>query len=78
MTDGDLSLVLPFDTDDPQFRRGVEIGMLWIRLAYEDSFSATIHADNAEMVMRVMEAKEATFTASPLGDDWLAVTIGGG
>lgn len=77
MTDGDLSLVLPFDTDDPEFRRGVEIGMLWARLGYEDQFSATIHADNAEMVMRVMESKGVSFTATPVGDDWLAVTIGG-
>jgi len=51
--------------------------MLWARLSYEDCFSATIHADNAEMVMRVMEAKGVAFTASPLGEDWLTVMIGG-
>ena len=71
------ALALPFDTDSADFRRGVEIGMLWARLSYEDCFSATIHADNAEMVMRVMEAKGVAFTASPLGEDWLTVMIGG-
>jgi hypothetical protein len=70
------SLVLPFGTDDPEFRRGVEIGMLWARLDHEDRFSATIHADNAEMILRVMEAKGVSFTASPLDENWLAVTIG--
>lgn len=70
-------LALPFDTDDPEFRRGVEIGMLWARLEHEDRFSATIHADNAEMILRVIEAKGVSFTASPLGEDWLAVTVGG-
>jgi hypothetical protein len=70
------ALALPFDTDNPEFRRGVEIGILWARLDHEDHFSATIHADNAEMILRVMEAKGASFTASPLGEDWLAVTVG--
>jgi len=71
-----LSLALPFDTDDPQFRRGVEIGMLWERLEREFPVRATVHADCAEMVMRIAEARELPFTAQPLGDDWLAVTIG--
>jgi hypothetical protein len=31
--DAEHSLVLPFDTDDPVFRRGVEIGVLWNRVA---------------------------------------------
>lgn len=74
----EFALALPFDTDDPEFRRGVEIGMLWARLDHEDRFSATIHADNAEMVLRVMEAKDVSFAASPLGEDWLAVTVRGG
>ena len=27
-----MSLVLPFDTDDPEFGRGVEVGIVWTHL----------------------------------------------
>jgi len=68
--------VLPFDTDDTEFRRGVEAGALWAHLEHEPYVAKTVHADNAEMVMRIAEALGLPFSAKPLGDDWLAVTIG--
>jgi hypothetical protein len=69
-------LLLPFDSDTPEFRRGAEIGMLWTRLEYEPYVTASIHADNAEMVIRVAEARGLPFTAQEAGPDWLHVTIG--
>lgn len=76
MTPG-LSLALPFDTDEPEFRRGVEIGMLWERLQRAVvPVTATVHADCAEMVMRLAEAHSLPFTAKSLGGDWVGVTIG--
>ena len=70
-----MKLVLPFDTDDPQFRRGVEIGMLWQSLEHDSRASAAVHADCAEMVIRIAEARGLPFSAEPSGE-WLAVTIG--
>lgn len=73
-----LSLALPFDTDSPEFRRGIEIGMLWSHVLEREpaTASATVHADCAEMVMRIAEARGLPFTAESAGD-WLHVTIGG-
>lgn len=72
-----LALALPFDSDSPEFRRGFEAGMLWGRTEHVlVPVRATVHADCAEMVMRIAEARNVPFSAEPLGDDWLAVTIG--
>jgi hypothetical protein len=73
---GEWGLLLPFDSDTAEFRRGVEIGMLWTRLEYEGYVTASIHADNAEMVIRVAEVRGLPFTAAERGPDWLHVTIG--
>jgi hypothetical protein len=70
-------LILPFDTDNPEFARGVEVGILWQRLETEPSLSTTIKDTNAEMVMRIAEAKALRFSAEPLAAGWLVVTIGG-
>jgi len=72
----EFGLLLPFDTDSTEFRRGVEIGMLWTRLQYEPFVIATLHSDNAEMVMRVAEARGLPFTAEEAGPDWVHITIG--
>ena len=70
------SLALPFDSDEPEFRRGVEAGMLWADLEHLPGVTVSIHADNAEMVMRIAEARGLPFSAEPVGEDWLRVTIG--
>jgi hypothetical protein len=74
--EGSLRLVLPFDTDDPEFRRGVEAGALWAHLEHEPYVAKTVHVDNAEMVMRIAEALNLPFTAEPAGGPWIDVTIG--
>jgi hypothetical protein len=77
--DGEVSygLLLPFDSDDPEFARGVEAGILWHRLdSGEFPVRATVSARNAEMVMRIAEAKGLPFSAEPLTGEWLSVCIG--
>jgi hypothetical protein len=74
--DDDLTLALPFDTDEPDFRRGVEVGMLYEAVRRSPVVSMLIHADNAEMAIRIAEAAGKPFSAEECGDDWLDVTIG--
>jgi hypothetical protein len=75
---GGMTLALPFDSDEAGFRRGVEVGMLWTMVCEREPAAASmmIHADNAEMVIRIAEARDLPFTAAPAGEDWLYVTIG--
>lgn len=53
-------LVLPFDTDDPEFVRGVELGMLYERICLMpggvEQWSCQIHTSNLEMALRIVEA----------------------
>ena len=72
----DLTLALPFDTDEPEFRRGVEVGMLWAHLEHMGCAEATVHADCAEMIMRIAEAKQLPFLATTIDGDWIHVVIG--
>lgn len=76
MSDG-LDLVLAFDSDAEEFVRGVEVGMLWNRIEYGDELviKQTVHAANAEMVMRIAEAVGLTFSATALDDAWVSVTL---
>lgn len=76
--------VIAFDSDDPEFTRGFEAGVLWqaaesARLYPErlasGSDEMTIHAANAEMAMRILEHHRCWFRAEPL-DGWLALTFG--
>ena len=69
--------VLAFDTDDPEFARGVEIGRLWEMLRHhDDAFIQEIHATNAEMVLRMGEATGRTLTAEEMdGDVWMLLKV---
>lgn len=57
----DDRLVLPFDTDHPEFVRGFEAGMIWAELGLTSdrcgNYSATVAASNVEMVRRIAETK---------------------
>jgi hypothetical protein len=69
-------LIVPFDTDDPAYARGAEIGMLLIRLQTEPRpVRAIAHVDNAEMLFRLAEATDTTARATELDADWLEVTF---
>lgn len=73
--DAEFGLVLAFDTDDPEFTRGFEAGLLWERLERDGHADQLIHAENAEMVMRIAEAKGLRFSAEDLGDGWMQATL---
>ena len=50
-------LLLPFDTDDPEFARGFEAGRIWaaLQLQPDDAHEVIVHAANAEMALRIAE-----------------------
>lgn len=77
-SDASFSLVLAFDTDDPEFTRGVEMGRFWEQLKTGESVDQTIHATNAEMAMRACEALEREFTAEALDDTWIELHVAEG
>lgn len=77
MSDSDsYSLVLPFDSDNPEFTRGFEIGRIYGQLdTRPPTLNGTIHATNAEMLIRVAEQAGYTYRGEPLGPDFLAVAL---
>lgn len=91
--EGGHGLLMPFDTDDEQFARGFECGRVYqmvgdiINELDEDDYGAalgelsplTIHAVNAEMVMRIAERyseeNELTVQSRELADGWIDVVF---
>jgi hypothetical protein len=71
----DYSLVLPFDSDDPEFTRGFEAGMLWERMEHTDELEVTVHDGNAEMIMRMCEARGWAFQGEQVADGWMHVQL---
>ena len=68
--------VLQFDTDSPEFIRGVEVGRIWERLKNEDEeVLVMIHATNAEMIMRISEATDRPVISEEHDDRWMTVTF---
>lgn len=73
----DYDLVLPFDTDNSEFARGVEIGRLWeIIKATHEAFEGTVHLSNAEMVLRMSEAQNRTVKSEEIDEIWMTVKFG--
>lgn len=75
MSEENYSLVLPFDTDDPEFCRGVEAGRLWEQLKFGEEVHQTIHATNSEMAIRMCEALNRTFSAEVLDETWVELHV---
>lgn len=74
--DVEFGLVLPFDSDHPEFTRGFECGQLWQRMtAGEDIHDQLAHASNAEMVMRMAEALDYNFRAEAADEEWITLTL---
>lgn len=65
--------LLPFDVDEPEFVRGFEAGHVWTKLRETDERHFTVHASNAEMMLRIGEANEMQVRSEELGDDWIEV-----
>jgi hypothetical protein len=67
-------LVLPFDTDDEEFVRGFEAGRIWTLMEENPEKLTTLifHAVNAEMVMRMLEARGLPLKAKFTDDEnWM-------
>lgn len=70
------SCLLAFDTDEPMFARGFEAGRLWALLRADDGeLVECIHANNAEMALRMGEATGRHVAARELGGEWLEATF---
>jgi hypothetical protein len=77
----------PFMAESQDYRRGVEFGILWAQVKAEGSIASQVHADMAELVIRLAEARDLPFAAVPgegacpcgrceAGTEWLEVLIG--
>jgi hypothetical protein len=53
-----FGLILSLDGRSRDFVLGVEMGRLWEQLKTPESFEQTIHAENLEIVMRMMEGAD--------------------
>jgi hypothetical protein len=63
-TGEEATLMLRYDTDDPEFSRGFQCGMIWQLLhGGVNEFEIPVYLTNAEMVMRMAEAAGYTYTA---------------
>lgn len=70
------SCLLRFDTDHAEFGRGFEVGRLWALLrATDDEIVETVHASNAEMILRLGEATGRNVRAVELDDHWIRATF---
>jgi hypothetical protein len=70
-------LVLPFDSDDPEFARGMTCGMIWERLKHEPyRLRQQVRSDCSEMILRIAEATGRHVHTVSDTDDWLDVEFG--
>jgi hypothetical protein len=68
--------LLPFDTDDAEFARGFETGRLWALLnSTDEEVVETVHAANAEMILRLGEATGRHVRSVELDENWIEVTF---
>jgi hypothetical protein len=68
--------LLPFDTDDAEFVRGFEAGRVWALLrGVGDEVVETVHANNAEMMLRLGEATGRRVRAVDLDENWIEVSF---
>lgn len=85
--DDHYALDLAFDTDDPEFCRGFEAADVYRdcerfaaggggRACDEPgTLGATVHATNAEMMLRIAERFDLRVQSHEVGDGWLEVTF---
>jgi len=77
----EFNMLLPFDTDDEQFTRGFEAGRVWDlvgnAIVSEElpTDPVTVHATNAEMMLRIAEAHELRIVSTDLDDTWMEVVF---
>src|SRR5262245_13292423 len=68
-------MVLAFDTDDPEFARGVEVGRLYAALQPRtlEAHRGHFHASNGEMIRRVAAATGYGFAVDYSDPIWTFV-----
>lgn len=66
-----FGLRLAFDTDDPEFVRGYEIGRYDTLLDRDGEAEGYLRSENAEMAMRLAESHHLSVVATDLGYDWM-------
>lgn len=73
----DVRLLLPFDTQDPQFARGFECGRVWaiLRADPDAEFSEYVHAANLEMLLRMAEAAGRMVRTEDVDEMWVLATF---
>lgn len=74
------AMLLAFDRegdDDEPFALGFECGRIWA-LCRGDApeISERVHAENAEMMLRIGEATRRPVRSEEIGDDWIEVHFG--
>lgn len=69
MDDDETGYVLTFDTADPQFCRGFEAGLVWAHAYHAGGLNAMVHANNAEMVLRICETLDMPWRVEETSDD---------
>jgi hypothetical protein len=87
VNDADYGIELPFGLGR-DFERGLEFGLLYARVKDYGHTESAMHADLAELVMRLADGAGKPFRAQPHehddrcqahhrdDEDWLDVTIG--
>ncbi len=70
-------LLMPFDSDDPEFTRGFECGHVWTKIRETDEREFVVHWTNGEMMLRVAESLGLEVEAEELDDAWCAVSFSG-
>jgi len=69
-----MTVVLPFDVDEAEFVRGVEVGLVWAGLGHDDERqSFTVHASNVEMMLRIAEASGRAVRSIDVDETWVVV-----
>lgn len=70
------TLLMAFDSDDPEFTRGFECGQLWAALSLRPAeHFATLHSTNFEMARRC--AKHYNYVLEAMSEDntWISATF---
>lgn len=69
------SCVLAFDTNDPMFTYGFELGALWVDLEQNphEPIEQTLHTRNTEMCMRIAESLDLEHEAEIHDETWMTV-----
>ena len=77
-------MMLQYDTDSPEFARGVQVGMIWQLLhGGVHEFEVPVYVSNTEMVIRMAEAAGYSFKAQyeepeaveGLEHEWMLITF---